>query len=107
MAVSLAAISISAALVEMWFRGDLLGIALFLTLWTLVFFWVLLAVLVFCSVLGELMGFNSLLPLMYVFPSGAVTTYELPSFLFRMTCTGVSRLPVMWCCIHTLSLIHI
>ena len=87
-----AAISISAALVETWFLGDLLGIAFPLALSTLGVSWscssVAVPVLVVSGMIfGELMGFSSLLPLMYMFPSDADTTYELPSFLFRMTCT--------------------
>ena len=74
-----AAILMSAALVETWFLGDLLGISFLSALLELVasLSCSSLAVHLLVSsdmVFGELMGFKSLLPLMYVFPSGADTT---------------------------------
>ena len=47
------------------------------------------------------MRFKRRLPLMYVFPSGAHTTYESASVLFRHTVTLVYHLPMMWCCIQS------
>ena len=78
-AVIRAAILMSAARVEMWFLGDLLGI---LSIGALSKFVVSCRCSLSCegwlvsleAVFGELMGFSSLLPLMYVLPSGAITT---------------------------------
>jgi len=77
MAVILAAISMSAARVELWFLGDLLGIApLFVFRFSVSSVVVVLLSGASCSgkVFAELIVFRSLLPLMYVLPSGASTT---------------------------------
>ena len=108
--VSLAAISVSAALDELWFLGDLLGILCLSAVSFLFFFFGVFSslALVFGSVVlglaveealegmrycGWLMGFRRRCPLMNVFPPCAQTTYELPSFLFFRTVTSLSHLP--------------
>ena len=102
--VILAATSVSADLVKLWFQGELLAILFF----GFSFFLVMLGMggtafplsisccwdlsLSLLTWFLELMGFRRHLPLMYVFPSGAHTMYELPSVLFCRTVTLVTHL---------------
>ena len=68
----------SAARVEVWFLGDLLGIAsLFFFSLSVSSAVVVLVSEASCSekVFAELIVFRSLLPLMYVLPSGNTTPY--------------------------------